>query len=161
QDRELVRDLEAAHAEAVERGRTAAAPARLAAGACRGEGGAPEQHAAEVCRRDVAGERRAVEAPPPGDWGRPRRARGRPVRVGELPAQALAPREDDRLVVEREPREAVDRVPVRVARQRGVEVARDETEVRGRQLPAERAAVRVAARLELLEVRELAHVDLA
>ena len=41
-----------------------------------------------------------------------------------------------------------------------VEVARDEAEVGGRELPAERVAVGVAAGLELLEVRELAHVDL-
>ena len=44
---------------------------------------------------------------------------------------------------------------------RGVDVARDEAEVGGRELPAERVAARVAARLELLEVsfRTLAITD--
>src|SRR6476646_2069855 len=43
-------------------------------------------------------------------------------------------------------------MPARVLRHDGVEVGRDEAEVRGRQLPLERVAVGVAERLELREV---------
>src|SRR5262249_45497387 len=42
----------------------------------------------------------------------------------------------------------------------GLRVARDEPEVRGRELPPQWAAAGVAQRLELLEMGELAHVDL-
>src|SRR5581483_9174105 len=82
------------------------------------------------------------------------------VRVRELAAQALATGEHDRPVVEGELRQRVDGVPARVGGEEGVEVARDEAEERRRELPAARVPVRVAQRLELLEVGDLAHVDL-
>ena len=64
-------------------------------------------------------------------------------------------------MVERHRGQRVDRVPGRVVRHRRVEVGGDEPEVRGRELPlAPGCASGVAPRLELLEVRELAHVDL-
>src|SRR5262249_62348866 len=65
-----------------------------------------------------------------------------------------------RRVVDRRGWQGVDRVPGRVAGDAGIDVARDEAQVRGRGLPLVRRAVRVASRLELLEVRELADVDL-
>jgi basic membrane protein A len=82
------------------------------------------------------------------------------VRVRELGAQPLAAGEHDRLVVEGHGRKRVDRMPARVGGHRRVEVARDEPEVGRRELPLARAAARVAAGLELLEVCQLAHVDL-
>ena len=63
-------------------------------------------------------------------------------------------------MVERERREVVDRVPVRVAGELRIDVAGHEPEVRRRELPLLRRARRIAQRLELLEVRELTHVDL-
>ena len=63
-------------------------------------------------------------------------------------------------MVEGERREPVDRVPGRVCGKRGVDVRRDEPEVCGSQLPVLGAAGRGSARLELLQVRELADVDL-
>src|SRR5713226_2414675 len=51
-------------------------------------------------------------------------------------------------------------MPVGVAGKLRVDVIRDEPEVCGRELPLARRAVRIAQRLELLEVRQLTHVDL-
>src|SRR5207247_2914740 len=82
------------------------------------------------------------------------------IRIRELRAQTLTTGEHDRLMVERELREAVDRVPLGVVRELGIDVARNESEVGGRQLPLLRGPVGVAQRLRLLEMRELAHVDL-
>src|SRR6266571_4472301 len=75
------------------------------------------------------------------------------VRVRQLRPQSLAAGEDDRAVVERELGQTVRLVPRRVAGQLRIEVARDEAEVRRCQLPLVRHALRVAARLQLLEVR--------
>ena len=63
-------------------------------------------------------------------------------------------------MVERKCREVVDRVPICVAGELRIDVAGHETEVRGRELPFLRRPFRIAQRLELLEVRELTHVDL-
>src|SRR2546428_13159696 len=63
-------------------------------------------------------------------------------------------------MVERECREVVDRMPVGVPRKLRIDVARHEPEVRRRELPFLRRALRIAQRLELLEVRQLMHVDL-
>ena len=63
-------------------------------------------------------------------------------------------------MVERERRKVVDRMPVGVARKLGIDVARDEAEVSGRELPLARGALRIAQRLELLEMRQLTYVDL-
>src|SRR5262249_21159466 len=78
----------------------------------------------------------------------------------ELRAQALAPRQRDRTVVEGHRGQVVDRVPGRVAGDDGIRVGGDESEIAGRQLPLVGVTVGIAARLELLEVGELAHVDL-
>src|SRR3954451_2916741 len=51
-------------------------------------------------------------------------------------------------------------MPARVLGHGRVDVCRDEPERRGRELPLERVAVRVAERLELLQVGELPDVDL-
>ena len=48
--------------------------------------------------------------------------------------------------------QVVDRVPRRVLRNDGIDVAGDESQVRGGQLPLERMAIRIAPRAELLEV---------
>ena len=63
-------------------------------------------------------------------------------------------------MVERKRRKVVDRVPVCVPGELRVDVAGHETEVRRRELPLLRRSRRIAQRLELLEVRELTHVDL-
>ena len=83
------------------------------------------------------------------------------VRVRELRAQPLAAGERDRAVVERELRQLVDRMPVRVLGQLGIDTERDDAEVRRCELPLARVTTGVAKRLELLEVREPADVDLA
>ena len=63
-------------------------------------------------------------------------------------------------MVERERRQRVERVPGRVLRHGGIDVGGHEAEIRGHELPAQRVPVGLAPRLELLEVRDLAHVDL-
>src|SRR5207247_1382170 len=82
------------------------------------------------------------------------------VRVRQLRPQPLAPREHDRLVVEGERGETVDRVPRCIARYARVGVARNQSEVPRRKLPLLRDAVRFAPCLELFEMRDLAHIDL-
>src|SRR5207247_5820744 len=52
------------------------------------------------------------------------------------------------------------RMPARVLGHERVDIGRNEPEVRGGELPLERVASRIAERHELLQVRELAHVDL-
>jgi len=104
--------------------------------------------------------RGGVEVAELGDGERLGREREAGVRVRELRPQAVAPGEDDRAVVERDRGQLVDRLPAGVAGESGVEVARHEPEVRGRELPAARVPVGVAPRLELLEVGELPHVHL-
>ena len=54
----------------------------------------------------------------------------------------------------------VDRMPARVRRHRGVDAERHEAEVRGRDLPLDRVPPRVAVGRHLLQVRDLAEVDL-
>src|SRR5262249_25885721 len=51
-------------------------------------------------------------------------------------------------------------MPRRVRRNRGIDVARNETEVRGRELPLVGHAIRIAECSELLEMRDVADVDL-
>lgn len=63
-------------------------------------------------------------------------------------------------MVEGHARQAFDRLPGGVRRYGLVDVAGDEPEVGGRELPLARISVRVAPGAELFEVRELAHVDL-
>src|SRR3954471_16291669 len=63
-------------------------------------------------------------------------------------------------MVERELGQARDGVPARVFRNGGIESGGHEPEIRRRELPLKRVAARVAERLELLEVGELADVDL-
>ena len=54
----------------------------------------------------------------------------------------------------------VDRMPARVGRDRGVDAERHEPEVRGRDLPLDRVPARVAVGRDLLQVCDLAEVDL-
>jgi hypothetical protein len=82
------------------------------------------------------------------------------VRVRELCAQALAPGEHDLAVVERERGQAVDRVPVGVVGQAGIDARRDEAEIGGGELPPARASGGVAPGAELLGVGQPSHVDL-
>ena len=82
------------------------------------------------------------------------------VRVRELRPQPLAPGEDDLAVVERGRRQRLDRVPRGVAGEPRVGVGGDEPQVRRRELPLARHPAGVAARVELLEVGELADVHL-
>src|SRR6478672_13471028 len=63
-------------------------------------------------------------------------------------------------MVEGELRQLRDRMPGGVVGQLGIGVRRDEPEVRGRDLPLSGVARGVAERFELLEVGDLAHVDL-
>ena len=70
------------------------------------------------------------------------------------------PGEGDPLVVEGHRRQRVERVPGRVGGHGRVDVGRDEPEVGGGELPLVGVPVRVAQRLELLEVGEVADVDL-
>ena len=63
-------------------------------------------------------------------------------------------------MVVREPREVVDRMPARVRRDLRVDAGGDKAEIRRRELPPRGVPFGLAQRLELLEVRELADVDL-
>ena len=76
----------------------------------------------------------------------------RDVRPPELAAQALDGVDDDARVVEAERRERVDRLPPRARLVRPQHRRVDEREVRDRRDPAARVALRVAVRLQLLEV---------
>ena len=89
-----------------------------------------------------------------------RREREADVRVRELGSQAPKPLDNDLAVIERRRRQARHGVPRRVRRHFGIEIPGHEAEVGGRQLPAARVPRRVAPGLELLEVGELADVDL-
>ena len=63
-------------------------------------------------------------------------------------------------MVEGEAGEILDRVPIRVAGQLGIEIARDESQIGGCELALLRRPIRIAERLELLEMGELPDVDL-
>ena len=117
---------------------------------------AAEQHALEVRGRDVVPERRRVQVAELRDRERRRREREAEIRVGELRAQALAAGERRSRRGRR--RSAGARRPGASAcpRVRPGRARWDEPEVGGRHPPA----LRVGARLQLLEVRELADVDL-
>src|SRR6185312_13411526 len=160
EDRELVGDLEAPRAEAEDRGRPAAAAAGGAALARRLDHAPAQQYALEVCRRDVVPEGGGVELAELGD----RELRGREgeadVRVRELCPQALAARERDLAMIERQLGQGRDGMPGRVIREPGIQARRDEAEVRRGDLPFARISSGVAERLQLLEVGDLAHVDL-
>ena len=143
QHRELVGDLQPAAAEAEERARPAAGRARSAPPAGRLEHAPPEQHALEVRRRDVVPERRGVEVAELGDRELVRREREADVRVRRASRAAARGRRA---------RSRRGRTRARAARRRGcqavssgnarVDVARDEPEVGGRELPLLRRAVR-------------------
>ena len=89
-----------------------------------------------------------------------RRERETEVRVRELPAQALAGGQEDRLVVEGERGELVQGMPAGVTGELGVGIAPHEPEERGRELPYLGVPRRLAARLQLFQVGHLAHVHL-
>src|SRR5262249_37250983 len=160
EDGELVGDLQPLRAEA-EQGAwpTAGRPGRTSA-ACRDEHVAADEHALEVRRRDVVTERGAVDVAELRDGELRRRERERDVRVRELRAQPVAARSDECRVVESRRREAIDAMPGSVRGDCGTNVARDETEVGRRELPLVRDAIRIAERLELLEMCNVADVDL-
>ena len=82
------------------------------------------------------------------------------VGVREFGAQTLASLDDYAAVVEGGGGQAVDGVPPGVGGKRGLDVARHEPEVGRRELPALGVAIGLAQGRELLEPRELAHVDL-
>ena len=104
-------------------------------------------------------ERRSVEIAELGNRELGRCERKAEVGVGELRAQPLAAGKDDRAVVEGQFGRVVDGLPIRVTRQFRIEVARYEAEICGCELPLLRRPLGIAERLELLEMRELAHVD--
>src|SRR5262245_42359011 len=157
---ERVGDREPRVAEAVDLGRAPAGAARGTPVAGRLDHRAPLEDALEVRRRHLVPERRGVDLAELGERERRRSEREARVRVRQLPAEALAPREHDRAVVERHLREVVDRVPARVRRHVRVEPELDEAEVRRRELPGGGDAAGLAVGRQLLEVRHLAHVDL-
>jgi hypothetical protein len=105
-------------------------------------------------------EGRAIDHPELGDRERRRREREADVRVRELGAQPLAPGQGDVAVVERHRGQVVDGVPGRVLGDARVDVRRHEAEVRRGDEPLLRIAPGVAPRLELLQVGEVADVDL-
>src|SRR4051812_32897363 len=63
-------------------------------------------------------------------------------------------------MVEREPRQAGDPMPGRVLRERRIDSRRNEPEIGRCDLPLGGVALWIAERPELLEVGDLAHVDL-
>ena len=153
-------DLELAGAEAEDLRRPAPCRPRRAPLAGGLDRPPAQQHALEVRRGHVVAERGLVQLAELGEREGLRREREGDVRVRELRAQPLAPREDDRAVVERRSRKPLDRVPARVGRDARVDAERDETEVGRGQLPALGVPAGVAPRAELLEVGDLADVDL-
>src|SRR5439155_17459310 len=157
---ELIRDLELWRPEAEERARPAAGGTGRTLPAGGLEHLTTQEHTLEVRRGDVVPESRRVEISQLGDGELVGPEREAKVRVRKLGAQPLSSGQHDRPVVERERGEVVDRMPVGVARKLGIDVARDEAEVSGRELPLARGALRIAQRLELLEMRKLTHVDL-
>ena len=121
---------------------------------------AAEEHPLQVRRGDVVSERGGIDLAELRDRERLRRECEADVRVRQLRAEPLAARQRDRAVVERHARELVDGVPARVWRDDRVERTGEEADVCRRELPLARVALRIAPRLELLEVREAADVDL-
>src|SRR5262245_8683555 len=89
-----------------------------------------------------------------------RRERKAEVRVRELRSETLSAGQDDLAVVERHALAALHGMPPGVSWDRGIRVRRDEPEVRRRELALAGVAMRIAPRSELLEVGELADVDL-
>ena len=119
--------------------KSAAGPAAgvpgLPALARRLEHAAPHEHALEVRRRDVVPERGRVDVAELAEREGLRREREADVRVRELRPEPLAAGERHCAVVERELRQPVDRMPVRVLRKRRVDAERNETEICGCELP--------------------------
>ena len=157
--RERVRDLEPRDAKRKTRRRPAARSAR---GATPSVGSStPRRQRAPAAgssprRRGRAPPRRRRAAPSSvnisGASAKPRFVYESFARRRSRPASAIAPWSN--AVV----RQRVDRRATRCPPGGGVDAGRDEAEVGGRELAAR--VRRIAARLELLEVRELAHVDL-
>ena len=160
QHRELVGHVQLLGREAEEGRRPAAGAARLPSLARCLEQPAPDEHTLEIRGRHVVAQCGRVEVAQLAERERVRRERETDVRVRELRPQPFSARERDRPVVERELREPVDRVPVGVVRQCGVDAARNEPEVRSGQLPFLGMPLRIAQRLELLQMRELTDVHL-
>ena len=124
------------------------------------EDAAAEQDALEVRGRDVVAEGGDVDRAQLGQCEDLRREREAHVRVRELGPQSPKAVVDDLAVIEGGRGKCFHRVPGRVRGRLGVDVDRDEAEVCGRELPALRVAPRVAPRLQLLQMGELADVHL-
>jgi hypothetical protein len=105
-------------------------------------------------------EARGVDGAQLGDAEDNRRQGVADVGVGELRAQPLASRVDDRGVIERGRWQLVDGEPLGVTRQRGVQLGGDEREVRRGNRALARISIDIAARLELFEVGDIGEVDL-
>ena len=105
-------------------------------------------------------ERGGVEVAQLGERERGGREREADVRVGELAAQALARGEHDLGVVERQRRQVVDDVPGGVGGQLRIDVGGDEAEKGGGELAVGSGAGRARSSPELLEMGDLADVDL-
>src|SRR5438132_1105674 len=147
QDGELIGDLQAWAAEAVNRRRSPAS-APVAPPLTRVlEQAAPEQDALQVGRAHRMPERGRVEIAKLGERERPGREREAEIRVRELPAQPLTGAAEDLLVVVGEVGQLVERMPARVLGHLRVHPTRDEPEKRGRELAPCRVPVRVAPRL--------------
>jgi hypothetical protein len=97
-------------------------------------------------------ERRRVDVAQLAEREGLRREREADVRVRELCAKAVAADERDLPMVECQPRQPIDRVPVRVFGQGGVDAERNDAEVGGRELALTRVTGRLTQRPELLEV---------
>ena len=122
---------------------------------------AAQQHPLQVRRRHLVAQRGHVDVPQLRDRERPAGpARTRCSCTTAWPAAGQR-RPDDRAVVERGLRQRVDGVPGGVLGQHRVEVRRDQPEVGGGDRPPAGIAARVAAGLQLLQVRELLHLHLA
>jgi L-aspartate oxidase len=157
---ELIGDLEPSRPEAIElRGSSTRRPV----GSLAADGfdrSAAEENALEVRRRDLVPERRFVDVAQLGQREVLRGEREADVRVRELAAQAITAREDDLPVIEGRRGQYIHAMPGRIGRDSWIEAERDEPEIRGRELPVVGVPRGVAPRAELLQVRDLADVDL-
>ena len=146
--------------EPVERGRPAAQRRGPGGAGRRLDDAAAGQDALQVGRRDRVADRRGVDVPQLGDRERRGGQREADIGVGQLGPQPVAPRLGDRPVVERGRRKVLDTVPGGVRRDARLDVGGYQGQVGRGQDPAPRITRRVAAGLQLLQVRDVGEVDL-
>ena len=149
-----------AFGESIQRGRSSTRGRRRRGHAGCFDDVATQQHALKVRRGHVVAETCGVDDAQVRHGERLWRQRVAHVGVGELGAEALSSRLNDRRVVKGGGRQFVDREPRRVTRDRGIERRRHEGQVGGGDGALARIAVHVATGLELLEVRNVGEVDL-